>query len=109
MRGNKESLSTVQDEIAEEAGDDDDPAPASIRRKRDVLLLLLLPEVESRAGADPHHHRPAPSVLSSAFLLHLTAGLESRAVSWSGWAGLGWRYKMTAKNKVSCDHSVRLD
>ena len=68
------SPSTVQDQIAHEAGDDDDPAPASIRRQRDVLVVLLLAEVESSAGADPHHHWPASASLSSSFLLHCTAG-----------------------------------
>ena len=68
------SPSTVQDQIAHEAGDDDDPAPASIRRQRDVLVVLLLAEVESSAGADPHHDRPGATNLSlgwaESFLLH---------------------------------------
>ena len=87
------ALSTVQDEIAEEAGDDDDPAPASVRRQRDVLLVLLLAQVEPRAGANPHHHRPAPTLLSLAPLLHWTAGLGSRAGD----------LKSQQKNKVACD------
>ena len=85
MSRNIKSLSTVQDEIAHEAGDDDDPAPASIRRERNVLLVLLLAEVESSAGADPHHHWPASASLSSSFLLHWTAG--SRAGLCLGLAG----------------------